>query len=499
MLNYRIASNVAPVDLVSSLTSVRVVKADGSVGHPVDLVLVKLTDDSILVSTHERGHAVIHRKPNEKGKWEYKYTVVENLQPTADGGIVYQEVASPQTDPLGLIEHLHPRLLAYYHDESSWLRLTATCNYPDCIVALSRHMLWQENLSEQEIEHAPDLVVTARPGWFFGTEATAGTTHGYPFRDSMRASFFVSGPNVRRAAQIEEPCRLVDLTPTMLDMLGFRMDTGDFDGHPLRNIYEPAATAQASASGTQTQQVKHSDADAPETRPVYWDDVDLKAWNKLPYNARPAYEHLPWTIHHPYKPYDIHNIAYDILAISDFNVLRIVDDVLYPVANGRPYVTEAAEWVEAKLRASQIPALSNATDALSVSTTTIGDYSFTSAGNMKRIDGTIDWTQNRARAIDKRIARRWGREETPGTAAVNKVIDRVRWWFWEGYRFGERIIAECSTSNCSTRSKRGPTRRSINSVCSRRRSSSIRLTFPRLSRRPLSDGRENSGFLRASL
>ena len=64
--------------------------------------------------------------------------------------------------------------------------MTAPGKYPDCVVALSRHMLWSDSLDEQEREHAPDLVVTARPGWCFGTEATPGTTHGYPFSDSMR-------------------------------------------------------------------------------------------------------------------------------------------------------------------------------------------------------------------------------------------------------------------------------------------------------------------------
>ena len=102
-------------------------------------------------------------------------------------------------------------------------------------------MLWQENLAEQELEHAPDLVVTARAGWYFGIDAALGTTHGYPLADSMRASFFVSGPNVRRASRVPEPCRLADLTPTILDMIGYRVETGDFDGHPLRNIYQTGA------------------------------------------------------------------------------------------------------------------------------------------------------------------------------------------------------------------------------------------------------------------
>jgi len=442
LLAYRIADHVAPVNLIGSLAAVQAVHSDGSTHRPIDLVLVKLTDDSILISTYDRGNAVIHRKLNEKGKWVYKYTVVDHLRPTADGGIDYVENQNAETDPLGLIGHVHPRLLAYYHDEDRWLRLTALGKYPDCIVALSRHMLWSPNLDEQEKEHAPDLVVTARPGWCFSTEATPGTTHGYPFSDSMRPSFFIAGPNVRRGARIEEPCRLVDLTPTMLDMLGFRLDTGDFDGHALRNIYQPAPGASAANNSGPTRTVVHSDEDpdAPEHRAIYWDDLDLKAWQKLSYQGLPQYEHMPTKAHDENSPFDIHNIAYSLFSISDFNALRILDDAISPLDNGRPVLTQSVEWAEAKLRWSGIPAVRDAEDALDVSTTTIGDYSPFSVGNIKRMDGVIDFMQNRATALDSLIARPFGVENTPGTVIVNKAIDRTQYWIWETYRFGSRIL-----------------------------------------------------------
>jgi arylsulfatase A-like enzyme len=444
LLTYRIADSVAPVNLIGSLTAVQAVHSDGTTQHPIDLVLAKLTNDSILIATQDRGNAVIYRKLNEKGKWVYKYMVVDHLSPTADGGIAYTENTSAQTDPLELIGHVHPRLLAYYHDEARWLRLTALGKYPDCIVALSRHMLWSENLDELEREHAPDLVVTCRPGWCFGIEATPGTTHGYPFSDSMRPSLFISGPNVRRGARIEEPCRLVDLTPTMLDMLGFNLETGDFDGRNLRNIYQPAASAVAATDERPTRRVGHSDddLDAPEHRPIYWDDVDLKAWQKLSYNGLPQFEHMPLTVHHPNSPFDAHNVAYDLFSISDFNALRIVDEAISPLTNGRPVATKSVEWTEAKLRRSGIPALRDAEDSLDVSTTTIGDYSPTSLGNLKRMDGVVQWIQNRATAIDSAAARPLGRENTPGTVFVNKAVDKTRWWLWEGFRFGSRLAGE---------------------------------------------------------
>ncbi len=302
-------------------------------------------------------------------------------------------------------------------------------------------MLWAENLDEQEREHAPDLVVTARPGWCFGTEATPGTTHGYPFSDSMRPTFFVSGPNVRHGARIEEPCRLADLTPTMLDMLGYQLDTGDFDGHALRNIYQPVPNASAGNATAANRTVAHTeeDPDVPQHRAIYWDDLDLKAWRKISYTAMPQYEHMPLTVHHPNSPWDVHNIAYDLLSISDFNALRLFDDAISPLDNGRPVFTKSVEWAEQRLRWSGIPAIRDAEDALDVSTTTIGDYSPMSVGNVKRMDGVIDWVQDRATALDSLVARPLGWENTPGTELLNKAVDRAQWWIWETYRFGQRV------------------------------------------------------------
>ena len=190
--------------------------------------------------------------------------------------------------------------MTYDHDETEWLRLTALSKYPDSVVALTRHMLWQENLAEQELEHAPDLVVTARRAGTSGSRPRSArrTDIRLPIRCGRRFSSRVR--TCGNSARIEEPCRLADLTPTILDMIGYRVETGDFDGHPLRNIYQTAA-----AEAPTTQRVVHTDDDAPETRPVYWDDVDLKAWKKLDPALRPEYEHRPLTVNHPNSPCDI--------------------------------------------------------------------------------------------------------------------------------------------------------------------------------------------------
>jgi hypothetical protein len=77
-----------------------------------------------------------------------------------------------------------------------------------------------------------------------------------------------------------------------------------------------------------------------------------------------------------------------------------------------------------------------------VSTTTIGDYSFTSAGNIKRIDGVIDWLQHRVNEVDGVLARPFGGQQLPGVTTANKVVDGFQWWFWDTYQFGQRVVGE---------------------------------------------------------
>jgi hypothetical protein len=147
-------------------------------------------------------------------------------------------------------------------------------------------------------------------------------------------------------------------------------------------------------------------------------------------------------VHHPYSPWDIHNVAYNLISVSDFNVLRFFDEAVSPLDNGRPIFTQSVDWVNDKVRHSSVAPVSDSAEVLDVSTTTIGDYSFTSAGNLKRIDAAIDWMQNRANEVDGAVARPFGVDHTLGMKAANKVVDGVQYWFWDTYRFGQRVVGE---------------------------------------------------------
>jgi hypothetical protein len=180
LLAYRVADSVGEVNLPEFLAGIRAVHDNGTEQNPIDLVLVKIAPEAILITTADRGQAVIERRRHEDGRWFYRYTPVRNVAPAADGRVAFDAVEQPVVDPLKLLARVRPGFLAQFHDEQTWLYVTATSDYPDAVVTLTRHMLWQESIIDQEQEYAPDLVVTARYGWLFGAQNTPGTTHGYP-------------------------------------------------------------------------------------------------------------------------------------------------------------------------------------------------------------------------------------------------------------------------------------------------------------------------------
>ncbi|MBI3009920.1 MAG: hypothetical protein HYY57_02930, partial [Candidatus Omnitrophica bacterium] len=64
-----------------------------------------------------------------------------------------------------------------------------------------------------------------------------GTDHGYPLADSMRITLSLSGPNIAHGA-LQNPQRIVDILPTVLQMVGKQYDTGQMDGELIAGIYE---------------------------------------------------------------------------------------------------------------------------------------------------------------------------------------------------------------------------------------------------------------------
>ena len=423
LLSYRISDDQPPINLLNSLATSKSVHSDGSVRYPVDLVLMRVDADTILITTADRGSAVIHRKRNAQDRWVYRYTPVSGVRPATHGGVTWRVILLPQLDPLGIMKHHPVSVLNDYHDETTWLQMTMSTPYPDSVVSLTRHLLWQENLAHREPVYAPDLVVTARPGWYFGGESTPGTTHGYPFFESMRASWFVAGPNIHRGARIDTPCRLVDLAPTILDMVGLSSDDDNFDGRALTTLYQSSAAIESVAA-----------------HPVYWQDVDLDGWSSLQYEPLPEYESKPYTVNRPDSPWDANNLAYNLVTLGELNLLRVLDDVAFPLTRERGVVIKSVQNFDRMLRHVPSPWVSEAVSALNVPGLAISDHAMTSTGNLKRLNGIVEWIQSRLEEGDDLIAHSIGREDLPMTATARTAVDGFQSGFWEVYSFGQRLL-----------------------------------------------------------
>lgn len=422
LLNYRLDAILPPLNLPETIVATEALDGRGLPANPIDLVLMRLDDSSILITTRDRGQAVIDRRLDLNSKWLYRYRVVQNVVPTVDGEVAFDVVPNPVVDPLQLLNVLPHDFATRFDDERTWLRRTAQTRYPDGIVTLTRHMLWQDNLKYREDEYAPDLVVTARENWYFSTHGSPGTMHGYPLPDSMRATWFVSGPNVRRGARLREPSRLADLTPTILYLVGADVDYDQFDGRVIADVLE-------------------SPSYESQNWPLYWSDVNLNAWRELVYLPARPYEHLPWTMNRPASPWDISNIAYNLISIGDISLLRVFDDVISPLTGDEEYVVGSVEKAEEKAYAVGEP-VGEAARVFDLSGLTLSDYSQTSIGNVKRIDRAVDWVQKREQEVDRRIAEPFGAEQTPGSALLNGGIDLTQKAIWGTYQFLQRAVIE---------------------------------------------------------
>jgi hypothetical protein len=321
--------------------------------------------------------------------------------------------------------------LSHYYDERTWLKMTAPTRYPDSVVTLTRHMLWQDNLAYREREYSADIVVTARPGWYFGTEATKGTTHGYPLADSMRATLFVSGPNIRRGARLEEPSRLADLTPSLLEMTGTPYVASEMDGTALRAIYQPACpspTEPPAFDGNPTA--------------VFWEDIDLAAWHPLYYGERAAYPHKPVSINRPDCAWDLSNIAYNIISGFDINVWTMADTVLCPITKKPRLVSNFFDETDRYCRDHCKDWFAKAVAVIDVPGLVWYDYTPTSVGNLQRADRAVDWVQDRNHHLHQKIAHKTNRSDFLGHRYLHGFVDCTQEGFWEAYRFSQRIVVE---------------------------------------------------------
>jgi hypothetical protein len=177
-------------------------------------------------------------------------------------------------------------------------------------------------------------------------------------------------------------------------------------------------------------------------QPLYWHDIELHAWNGLNYSPQPVFEHQPRTIHHPESPCDLNNMVYGVLTMPDWSVYRLVDDSVSLLIPGRLRTKQSVERIGLHGQRSHHRWIAEGTVALDAQSLSLSDYTYKSLGNVKRMNGSLDWLQQRSVGLERSLAEPMGRSRLPGTPLVHNTIDGVQWGFWETYHFAVRVGAE---------------------------------------------------------
>jgi arylsulfatase A-like enzyme len=124
-------------------------------------------------------------------------------------------------DPLGYLGDpvLAEFVCAGWHDSRDWLAVTADNEFPDFVPQIADLF---------DSPRAGDILAFAAADWSFSLWHAGG--HGSALARDMRVSMFVSGPDLPPGSRITH-ARLVDVAPTILDLLGQRGPAVSEDGH----------------------------------------------------------------------------------------------------------------------------------------------------------------------------------------------------------------------------------------------------------------------------
>jgi len=217
--------------------------------RPVDFAVVKAAPSAVLLHKTTERQALIHARLNANGVFEFKYQPVRNymsgqpLEPIDSGDpLGYLDSAAFRNE----VENL-PRWMESYHTGTEWLRATYKTEYPGCVDTLNLYFRWDGPISEDSpLPAQPDILLFASKGWVFEPkinlanrhEETLGSRHGMAFREATNHCLFISGPGIRKGAIIETPHRMVDIMPTVLEMMGKDTNGAGMDGRPIREIWE---------------------------------------------------------------------------------------------------------------------------------------------------------------------------------------------------------------------------------------------------------------------
>ncbi|MFA5864106.1 MAG: alkaline phosphatase family protein [Phycisphaerae bacterium] len=171
----------------------------------VRIVTAKVDENNVRVFTAD-GQGQVTRKINPDGTKVYRYKNLRN-DPLGYGKFPFT---------VGMVNK-------DFYDSETWLNASCTSEFPDFVPQV---------IEFYDSPRAGQIGLFAAKGWDFDKKALGG--HGSIIRDDMVVPFVVAGPGIAQGSI--KTARLVDVMPTVLDMLGCtdRLKTiGPLDGKTL--------------------------------------------------------------------------------------------------------------------------------------------------------------------------------------------------------------------------------------------------------------------------
>lgn len=243
LTHYGLGPNRKPVNLVRKLLETDLKERNEFPGttdpHPVDLLLVKLSDALIYVVQQEGSEALIEIETTS-GRSRYRYKPVQNVSQNKNGVLAYNENAS--RDPFGYLTSTNfgppdaAKFIREYHDGQEWLEATYKTDYPDAVPAVVRALMWKPELAHLAKAQDPDIWLSATHGWNFRADDIKGTDHGPLLRSAMLSTLMITGPGIRHGVD-PSPHQIVEVAPTLLQLADYKGKT-QFDSAPIQGIYE---------------------------------------------------------------------------------------------------------------------------------------------------------------------------------------------------------------------------------------------------------------------
>jgi len=404
LTHYTIYPDLPPVNILEMILSVDLSESnkypDKVSSNPVDIVLLKLDEHRVLLLKNNGTQAIIERKQIDGAErsFRYRYKVISGIKQDANGNVTYEEDDKTiEKDPLDYFSDPHikriveeePDWFEHYHTADEWLDATAFSQYPDAVVQFSHFFLWDSSIKDREWRNIPDFVVIANRGWNLRADGVSSTDHGYPFEETVRIPLFISGPGIKQGAVVKESRRVVDILPTVLDILQIEYNEASLDGTSLYDNRRSMAVDKTKGKKKEYYRIGEETGVFHHTTDAVHEGIKEKGISLHDYD----------------NPYDLHNVAANVKLVFDLSILKVGDDILdfiipgnkvQPIETGFDMGTGAIEKIPDNIVKKRFTELLSALRIrhFSVSDISIFLGNYANEGNYHRANSLIDWSQN---------------------------------------------------------------------------------------------------------